>query len=892
VTGDRLVRALLLLYPEPLRHRYRAELLATLRERRRRALLKSGRRRALLTAAGDALDLLLCACRARLEEAPQSALPDPDVPDPRGGEPVHSLAVDLRIALRALRRRPSYSVVAVLTLGMAIGLNGLIFGLVDAVLLEPLPYPAAERLVFLSSVHEREGATGLSAPDLRDLREQAATLDGVAAFAYWGYTFTGGDRPRDLQSIRVMPGGIDLLGAEPALGRLFVPEEETPGRHRVALLSHGFWSRELGADPAVLGRTIELDAEPYTVVGVMPAGFAFPPDHASEIWAPLPDDPSSPRAVRQNRGLSTVGRLAPGAGLEAARDEARAIAGRLAERHPDTNTGWSFEVGDAHDALVAPARPALLSLWAAVALLLAIAAVNVSNLAVARLATRDREMAVRRSLGARRGQLVRGVAAEGLLVGLGGGAVGLAVHHLGIGWLRSLPEGLIPRLKEVRLDLEGIAFTLAMGLVLGLLLGLASGLAAARRGRAASLREGTGGPGRAARRALDALVVAEVALALVLLFGAGLTLRSFARLAAVDPGFAERERLLFANVFLPEARYGEPVRIEAFYRDLLERLNATPGVERAEAVLAVPLDYVGIDFDLPVEVPGRPAPEPGAAPQADYRVATPGYFDALGVPLLRGRAFEERDRAGAPRVMVVNETFAERFFPGEDPLGETVSIPIGGPHEVIGVIGDLRHRGLTAEPRPETFVPFAQQPSFGGMVVVVRTAGDPAAFAPVLQQTVSSIDPEQPIYQVQTVEELLADAVFVSRLSGLLFGVIAGGAFFLAVVGIYGVMAYAVARRTGELGLRMALGATGRDTLRLLLRRGLCLVGAGILLGSLAAVALTRVLAGFLFAVEPFEPAVLAGTAALFAAVAALANLLPARRALRVDPVTALAPER
>ncbi|HUP43001.1 MAG TPA: FtsX-like permease family protein, partial [Thermoanaerobaculia bacterium] len=549
------------------------------------------------------------------------------------------------------------------------------------------------------------------------------------------------------------------------------------------------------------------------------------------------------------------------------------------------------ELGGAREAVVGPARPALLSLWAAVGLLLGIAGVNVSNLSVARLATRGREMAVRRSLGARRGQLVRGVAAEGLLVGLGAAGLGLVVHHLGIGWLRSLPEGLIPRLEEVRLDLEGIAFTLVLGLVLGLLLGLASGLAAARLGGVASLREGAGGPGHRARRALDSLVVAEVALALVLLVGAGLTLRSFARLAAVDPGFAERERVLFANVFLPEARYAEAARVEGFYRELLERLTASPGVERGAAVLALPLDRVGIDFDLPIEIAGRPPAASGEVPRADYRVATPGYFETLGIPLLRGRSFADRDRAGAQRVMIVNETFAERFFGGADPRGKVVSIPIGGPHEVIGVVGDLRHRGLAAEPRPETYVPFAQRP-FGGMVVVIRTAGDPAAFAPELQQAVWSIDPEQPIYQVQTVGELLAGAVFVPKLSSTLLLVIAGSAFFLAVVGIYGVMAYAVPRRTGELGLRMALGATGRDALRLVLGRGMALVGAGILFGTLAALALTRVLAGFLFAVEPFEPAVLAGTAALFAAVAALANLIPARRALRVDPVTALAPER
>ena len=813
--------------------------------------------------------------------------PDLEPRSPGVNETMGNLLQDFRIALRSLRRQPGFSVVVVLTLAVAIAANTVIFSVVKRVILDPLPYPDADRLVWLNSIDRDAGFSPVSAADLVDWREQVTTIQSMAAYAYWSYTYTGGEEPLDVPSMRIEPSLLSVLGATAALGRTFVAEDGVWGGEPVAVASHSFWRDELGGDPEIIGRRLVLDGEPHTIVGVMEEGFEFPPQTDNGFWTALAFDPETIHERRAQRPYQVIGKLAAGAMREQASAELDAVAAGLAERYPTTNAGVLAQVRPAHEALVVgPAgTEAIMMLFAAVGFLLLIAGVNVANLMLARLTSRDQEMSVRAALGAGRLHLVRQLMVETLLLAGFGGALGCGLALWGIGAIRRLPQLPLARLQQLELDGTVLIFTLLLSLTAGVVFGLVPARRARRWALSGGLKQGAGTTGVANRRTLNALVIVEVALALVLLIGAGLMSRSFAELMAVDLGFG-RDNLLAANIYIPETLYPEDHQKTAFFRQLVEQIEATPGVVSVGAVTALPMDYAGIDFSLPYEVAGRDVPA-GGPPQASYRVATAGYFETMAIPLLRGRALEPRDREDSPRVMVINEALAAREFGEGNPVGESLSIPIGGPHEIIGVVRDVRHHGLGEAPVPEMYIPMPQNP-FGGMVVVVRAAGDPSALAEPIRKAVLAVDPRQPVYAFNTMDELVAADVAMPRLNMILSGTFAAVALLLAAVGIYGVMSFAVSQRTREIGLRMALGARASDALRSVIGRGMATAGTGIGLGLAASFGLTRLLQSQLFGVGALDPLVFGGVSLLLAAIALLASWLPARRATRVDPLIAL----
>jgi putative ABC transport system permease protein len=858
--------------------------------------------------AADLWDLLTGGLAERFPAGPGASQLEPRFPGVN--ETMSNLLQDFRVALRSLRRQPGFALVVVLTLAVAIAANTVIFSVVKRVILDPLPYPDADRLIWVNSIDRDAGFSPVSAADLADWRRQATTIESMAAYAYWSYTYTGGEEPLDVPSMRVEPSLLSLLGAGTTLGRIFTPEDGVWGSEPVAVASHSFWRNELGADPDIVGRRLVLDGEPHTIVGVAEEGFEFPPQTDNGFWTALAFDPATIHERRGQRQYQVIGKLAAGATREqagAAREQAAAgatreqaaatreqaaaeldaIAATLAERYPTTNAGVLAQVWSAHEALVVgPAgTKAIVTLFAAVGFLLLIAGINVANLMLARLTSREQEMSVRAALGAGRLHLVRQLMAETLLLAGIGGALGSGLALWGVGAIRRLPQLPLARLQQLELDGAVLAFTVLLSLAAGVVFGLVPARRARRWALAGGLKQGAGTTGAANRRTLEVLVVVEVALALVLLIGAGLMSRTFAELMAVDPGF-RRDNLLAANVYLPETLYPEDHQKTEFYRRLVERIEATPGVVSVGAVTALPMDYAGIDFSLPYQVAGRDEPA-GGPPQASYRVATAGYFETMAIPLLRGRVLEPRDRGDSPRVMVINETLAAREFGAEDPVGESLSIPIGGAHEIVGVVRDVRHHGLGDAPVPEMYIPMPQNP-FGGMVVVVRAAGDPAALAEPVRQAVLAVDPRQPVYAFNTMDELVAADVALPRLNMLLSGTFAAVALLLAAVGIYGVMSYAVSQRTREIGLRMALGARATDALRSVVGRGMATAGIGIGLGLAASFGLTRLLQSQLFGVGALDPLVFGGVSLLLAAIALLASWLPARRATRVDPLIAL----
>ncbi|OLE96947.1 MAG: hypothetical protein AUG75_14115 [Cyanobacteria bacterium 13_1_20CM_4_61_6] len=652
------------------------------------------------------------------------------------------------------------------------------------------------------------------------------------------------------------------------------------------MLSRAFWERHFGGAPSIIGRTIQLDAQPYTVVGIMAANFDFPPSDHIDIWTPLSFDPNDAHGrSRKARSLSVVGRLASGVPREQAQREMSLIASRLGATYPDSNAGWGARVIFAQEQLVTTVRPALLLITAAVGFLLLIVCANVANLLLARISSRRTELAVRAALGAGRGQLVRQVLAESFVLSGIGGALGVLVAWAGVRFVHALPEGSLPRMNDVRLDAGVLLFAVVMSLVVALIFGLVPALQASRAG----LRDTVSAFGTttavSGTRVLSALIVVEVALALVLLVGAGLMTRSFAQLMRVAPGF-EPSNLLAVQVYLPQTKYKDAASRMRFYKEALGRIDGLPGVRSAAAVSALPMYPVGIDFALPFTIEGKAAPTNGEEPRADIRIATPRYFETMKIPMVKGRSIDERDLPGRPGAMVINETMARRYFPGEDPIGRVVKNP-HGTAEVVGISGDVKHYGLDGGPRAELFMPAWQQP-LNGMAFVVRTASDPTNFIEPIRRSIAAIDAEQPIFDSSAMVDVVARSVFLPRISMVLLATFAALALVLAVVGIFGVVSYSVAERTREIGVRMALGANAGDTLRLVLGRSMALVAAGTVVGLIAAVALTRAITGLLYEVSPLDPIVFVGVSIVLAAAGLLASVIPARRATRVDPLVAL----
>lgn len=797
-----------------------------------------------------------------------------------------TLLGDLRYAVRSLARERTFAAVAVLTLVLGIGANTAIFSVIKAVLLNPLPYRDPSRLVVLSEQNPN-GNTDLVAPlTYLDWQEQSRAIPAMGAFRYMRYAFTGQGDPIDVASVRATPTLFGLLGVNAVHGRTFRSEEGEPGRDHVAILSRAFWERHFGGSPGVVGRKIQLDGQPYTVVGIMPATFDFPPSGNIDVWTPLNFDPNDGHGgSRRARSLTVVGRLADTATGDRAQREMTVIASRLATTYPDSNAGWGVRVIGAQEQLVTTVKPALLLISTAVGFLLLMVSANLANLFLARLSGRRTEIAVRAALGAGRFQLVRQVLAESFVLSIAGGALGLLVAWAGVRVVHALPEGSLPRMGEIRLDGGVLLFGFLVSALVAFMFGVVPALHASRVGLRDTMTAFSGTPSRSRHRLLSGLVIVEVALALLLLVGAGLMTRSFARLMRVAPGFEPRN-LMAVQIYLPPTKYRDGVQRTRFYKEAIQKIASLPGVESVGGVSALPMYPVGIDFALPFTVEGKPEPANGEEPRADIRAATPRYFETMKIALLRGRVIDERDRAGTPGAWVINETMARRYFSGEDPLGKVVK-NAHGRGEVVGIVGDVKHYGLDADPRAEIFLPAWQQP-LPGMALIIRTVSDPKPFLDPIRRTVLEVDAEQPIFDASTMVDVVSRSVFLPRLSMLLLGAFAGSALLLAIVGIYGVVSHTVSRRTREIGVRIALGAGAGDTLRLVVGRSMLLVGGGAVCGLLASFVMTRAMAGLLYEVSPLDPIVFGSVAVLLAAAGFFASLIPARRATKVDPIAAL----
>jgi predicted permease len=801
---------------------------------------------------------------------------------------MRGLAQDVRFALRGLRRNPGFTAVAVATLALGIGANSAIFSVVQAVLLRPLPYQEPQRLVAVL----QDGRGPVSPANFLDLRAQNSVFQQLAAAQAWQATLTGAGPPEAVRALQLTADLFSVLGVPAARGRTLVAGDDAPGAGRVVVIGHQLWQRRFGGDPGLLGRALLINGESHTVVGIMPPTFQFAPFWImdTELWVPL--DLAARRADRSGASLRLFARRAPQVSLAQAQAQVDTLGRRLAQQFPDDNKGLRLQVVPLHDRAVGQVRRALLVLLGCVSFVLLIACANVANLTLARASARRKEIAVRASLGASRSRLVRQLLTESVVLALAGGALGLLLAAGSIDLLITLAPANLPRLQTVTLDGPVLAFTLAVALGTGLVFGLAPALALTRADPGAGLRQSSRGATEGSRRhgLRSLLVVSQVALALMLLVGAGLLLRSFQRLLAVDAGFDARH-VLSAVVPLADPRYQEPARRAAFYQDLVGRVRALPGVEAVGATNHLPIG--GDIWGLSYTIEGAPPPAPGDEPSAIYRTIAPGYLRALGMSLLRGRDFHDADRPETPGVAIVNQAFARQAWPGQDPLGKRIRVEDGGPNPraIVGVVKDTRQRDWTAAPTPEMYLAFLQNPPSRGLTLVVRAAGDPLTLAPALERQVWAIDPNLAVVQVRSMEEVVAQAIGQPRFNLLLLNAFAALALLLAAVGIYGVMAYAVHRRTQELGIRLALGAQTRDLRRLVVGQGMALAAVGVALGLAAAFGTTHIMQAMLFEVTPTDPPTFLAISTLLLTVALLATYLPARRATRIDPLTALRAE-
>jgi putative ABC transport system permease protein len=791
-----------------------------------------------------------------------------------------------------LSKSPAFAFVAVLTLGLAIGANTAIFSVVNAVLLRPLPYRHAEQLVRVFGTQPQLARAPNSPANFLEWKAENQVFERIATCVGQGFNLTGTDKPERVIGARVSSDLFELLGVQPALGRDFTAEEDRDGGERVVILSYEFWQRRFGGDQDVVRQTITLGDQPYTIIGVMPRGFGFPGTR-TQIWTPVAFNPAE-RATRDTNYIDVVARMKPGVSLEQAQANMTAVARHQAERYPKTNTGIGAEVVSLQEFTVGDVRPMLIVLFGAVGFVLLIACANVANLVLARAAARHREMAIRGALGASRSRVVRLLLTESVLLAIVGGAFGLLLAIWSLDLLVSLKPANLPRLAEIGVNRTVFLFTAAVSVFTGVLFGLAPAWQVSKsdlnEGLKESGRGGSDAPWRHRVRAL--LVISEVALSLVLLIGAGLMIRSFARLLAVDPGF-KSDHVLTAFVSLPVSKYSKREEQVGFFDRLLERLRNVPGVSAAGVVTDIPL-YGGSSTGFDVE--GRPPALPGQRPLTDYRMINSDYFAAMSMRLVKGRAFAGYDTEAAPGVVIINETMAARYFAGEDPIGKRLELS-GSPkdlREIVGVVADVRNYGVDAEVKPEVYVPFLQSAAgylssvTSALTIVVRSTIDPSALAQTLREQVQALDKDQPVSEIKTMEWYLADSMAQRRFNMLLLGVFAGLALVLAAVGIYGVIAYTVTQRTHEMGIRIALGARGADILRLVFSNAMATTVVGIVIGLGAALALTRLLQSLLYQVTATDPVVFATIPLLLLAVAAIATYLPARRAMKVNPITAL----
>ena len=803
---------------------------------------------------------------------------------------------DVRYGARSLGRARGFTAVATLTLALGIGANTAIFSVVNAVLLKPLSYRDPERLAF---VWERNTTIGkerdlVAPPNYLDWKAQNSVFEALGAYRVNGFALTGAGEPESVTALTVSSSLFRVLGVDAAVGRTFTEDEETR-KDRVVVLGHEFWQRRFGGDPSLIGKSITLIA-PFTVIGVMPASFRFPDGNPVDLYSPLVLSPNE-LTGRRTHSLTVIGRLKEGVTIDSATANMTAIAQGIVAADQTSNP--DVTVVRAHDLLVEDVRLGLLVLLGTVGFVLLIACANVANLLLVRATSRRGEMAMRAALGAGRPRLVRQLLTESVLLAVGGSALGMLVAWSVLGLLVRVSPPDLPRVDQVGIDTTVLLFVTAIAI----LTGLGFGIVPALQVSGSNLVDATQESRVKRQRGRSVLVAAEIALSLALITGAGLMIRSFVALQHLDLGFQPQD-VLTAQIFLPGPRYPvDPAQFRplqagvtpqlskpsAFYAQLMEKLAASPGIEAIGAVSSLPLNPVGIDYDLPVIVQGRPRPRPGEEPQADFRIATPDYFKTMRIPLKAGRLFTEFDGPDAAPVAIINETMAAQVFPGDNPIGQRLLL-YGRAREIIGVIGAVKHHGFSREPRPEMVLP-SRQFQFGGMTIVARSRLEPSVLAATITREVHALDPELPVSRVRTMEQFQSASVAQPRFRALLFAGFASLAMALALVGVYGVMSFTVNQRTREIGVRIALGASRHDVVWMVVRHGMMLAGIGIFAGLVGAAAGTRLLEQLLFGVSATDPVIFFGAAIALGLSSVAATVVPAIRAARVAPVTALRPE-
>ncbi len=818
-----------------------------------------------------------------------------DLPGTAIGEHFSIFLQDLRYGLRMLLKNLSFSVTAILLLALGIGATTTIFSIVNTTLLRPLPYEQPQQLVSIQDIGQSDGnKSPVAAANFLDWRTQNHVFSQMALLKIAPLNYVEVGNPERLRGFAVSPNLMGLLGIKPFLGRSFLPEEEKPGHDMVAVLSYSLWQRRFAGQTNLLGHSVRLDGRQYTVIGVMPEQFDFPGQFRApaELWIPLTVNEEL-RQARGNHSDFAIARLKPGVSITQAQTQMNTIAARLAKQYPEVNAAFDkVSITSLHEVLVGNIRQALLVLLAAVSCLLLIACANVANLLLVRASIRQREIALRSALGASRSRLVRQLLTESMLLSIIGGLLGLLLSVGSIQLLKWVGPTSLPRLQEVNLDLPVMGFALGLSVLTGVLFGLAPALQVSQAELNKNLKEGgrssTGGANRLQLRNL--LVIGELALALLLLTSAGLLARSFLALQGVDPGF-NPQSLVTTKINLDETNYPKPQQQTAFFQNVLERIRVVPGVKAASVVAAMPMS--GSNMILSFTVQEHPPLKPEQQPSTGFNAVSADYFKTMGIPLIRGRGFTAFDREGSPKVAVISQTMAKRFFPGEDPIGKHLVVGYdtkNNVHEIIGIVDDVHHTSLDTEGRSDVYAPF-QQTTFNFMSLVVRSDLNINSLAQLMRREVLAVDSTQPIGKVNSVDQLIADTVAQPRFQMLLIGLFAGLALILATVGIYGVMAYSVAQRTNELGIRLALGAQPRDVLKMILSQGMLLVSVGIGLGLILSLAIGRLLASFLFGISPTDAPTFVGVSLILALAALLACYLPAQKATRVDPMIALRQE-
>ncbi len=803
---------------------------------------------------------------------------------------------DLRYGVRMLAKKPGFTAIAVLTLALGTGANTAIFSVVNTVLLRPLPFEHPEQLVTPWGNRDKgEQQRVVSYPDFVDWRDQTRTLEQVAAYNLVATHLRGEGEPELLSGAAVSADLFPLLGVRLALGRAFTRDEDQPGSAPVIILGYGVWQRRFGSDPNIIGKEVILGNRGATVLGVLPAGFRFPVQATkTDFLQPLAPVMGERVKRRSSYSMRVVARLKPGVTLEQAQAEMRTIAQRLEQQYPDENYRLGVDLVPLHEDIVGSTRPALLMLLSAVGFVLLIACANVANLLLARAAARRKETAIRAALGASRACILRQLLTESLLLSLLGGTLGLLLALWGVDLLVAVSPRDIPRLQDVALDARVLGFATLISIMTGIIFGLAPALQASKTDLNEVLKEGSRGSTEGIRRnrVRSLLIVCEVALSVLVLIGAGLLVKSFLRLREVNPGFDPRH-VLTTSLSLGVARYPQGEQQRDFFQKILQRIRALPGIESAGVIN--PLPFGGSSSSNTFTIEGRPPLDPGETPHSYYRAISPDYFRTMGIPLLKGRAFTERDVKDQPPVLIINETLARRFFAGEDPLGKRIIIgfdpidnPNSPPREIVGVVGDVRHAGLDVKSGAEYYVPYLQAPERNMDLVVRATPGSPPSTAASIRSAIREVDKDQYIPDIQPMEQLLAESVARRRFSMLLTGLFAALALTLAAVGIYGVISYSVTQRTHEIGVRIALGARTQDVLRLVVGQGMILTSIGVAVGVAVALVVTRVMVSLLYGVSATDPTTFAGISLLLTMVALVACYIPARRATKVDPMVAL----